>query len=179
MFKKLIPIEGDVGVEDLGISSDDRATLVNNVNVVIHSAASLDFNETLRSTVTINLLGTRRILELCKQIKDLKALVHVSSAYVNCWRSEADEVLYPLPDEDLSEKVIHMVASLSDDALLKVTPSVLGEHANTYTLTKHLAEIEVDKYSSEFPCGIVRPSMSKTRDLMYFEDNLDFYFLFC
>lgn len=130
-----------------------------NVNVVIHSAASLDFNETLRSAVTINLLGTRRVLDLCQQITNLQALVHVSSAYVNCWRTDAKEILYPLP-ADLAEKVISMVESLSDEALLKITPTVLGEHVNTYTFTKHLAELEVEKYSKRFPCAIVRPSMS-------------------
>lgn len=130
--------------------------------MVIHSAASLDFNETLRSTVNINLLGTRRILELCKQTKGLKAMVHVSSAYVNSWRPEAEEILYPLAS-DLAEKVIDMVESLNDGALSEVTPSLLGVHVNTYTFTKHLAEQEVDKYVKLFPCGIVRPSMSMRR----------------
>lgn len=162
VFKKLIPIEGDVSVDGLGISQSDRSTLLNNVNVVIHSAASLDFNETLRTTVNINLLGTRRVLDLCKQIKDLKAFVQVSSAYVNSWRLDAEEILYPLPN-DLAEKAISMVESLSDEALLEITPNLLGEHVNTYTFTKHLAEIEVDKCRTLFPCGIVRPSMSKYR----------------
>ena len=38
---------------------------------------------------------------------------------------------------------------------------LLKEHPNTYTFTKHLAEHEVNKCVSLFPCGIVRPSMSK------------------
>lgn len=50
---------GDVGQENLGLSNHDRQKLIDNVNVVIHSAATLDFNETLRPTVNINLLGTR------------------------------------------------------------------------------------------------------------------------
>lgn len=87
-------------------------------------------------------------------------MVHVSSAYVNSWRTDAEEILYPL-SEDLAEKVINMVESLSDEALLEIQPTLLDKHVNTYTFTKHLAELEVDKCSTLFPCGIVRPSMSK------------------
>lgn len=72
IFKKIIPIAGDVGEENLGLSAADRQTLIANVNVVIHSAATLDFQENLRPTVNINMLGTRRVTELCKAMKNLK-----------------------------------------------------------------------------------------------------------
>lgn len=72
LFKKLIPIAGDVGEENLGLSSQDRTTLINKVEVVFHSAATLDFEADLRSTTNINLLGTRRIIQLCREIKNLK-----------------------------------------------------------------------------------------------------------
>lgn len=159
IFKKLIPIAGDVGEEELGISPKDRETLINNVNVVIHSAATLDFNESLRPTVNINLLGTRRVLELSGAIRNLQAHVHVSSAYVNAYLTECEERLYPAPEN--AEKIIKLAAELSEEELNKKQASILGEHPNTYTFTKHLAEHEVDKCAARFPCGIVRPSMSK------------------
>lgn len=71
IFKKLIPIAGDVGEKDLGISTSDRAILIENINVVIHSAATLDFQAALKPTVEINILGTRRVVQLCSQIKNL------------------------------------------------------------------------------------------------------------
>lgn len=83
LFKKLIAISGDVGEDNLGLSSEDRLKLIENVQIVVHSAATLDFEANLKNTVQTNLLGTRRIVQLCKEIRDLKALVHVSSAYVN------------------------------------------------------------------------------------------------
>lgn len=43
IFNKLIPVAGDVGQDNLGLSDKDRQTLIDNVNVVIHSAATLDF----------------------------------------------------------------------------------------------------------------------------------------
>jgi alcohol-forming fatty acyl-CoA reductase len=72
IFGKLKPIAGDVGENDLGISPKDRQTLIDNVDVVIHSAATLDFQASLRPTVEINLLGTRRVTELCQQMKNIK-----------------------------------------------------------------------------------------------------------
>lgn len=159
IFRKLIPIQGDVSEVNLGLSPNDRDTLIANVNVVIHSAATLDFNETLRSTVVTNLLGTRRVIELCQQIRTLAAMVHVSSAYVNSFQLECDEILYPLKVD--VKKVTNLVDGLSDDALLDIQKDLLGDHPNTYTFTKHFAEHEVAKFADKFPCGIVRPSMSE------------------
>lgn len=159
IFKKLVPIQGDVGLDDLGISVSDRQTLIENVNVIIHSAATLDFHEPLKPTVNINLLGTRRVLQLAISARNLDAFVHVSSAYVNAYLVECDEILYPSPANP--ETLIEMVNTLNDDELLAKQPSILGEHPNTYTFTKHLAEHEVSKRADQFPCGIVRPSMSK------------------
>lgn len=161
IFDKVIPIEGDVGEENLGISPENRALLVHNVNVVLHSAATLDFHESLKPTVQVNLLGTRRIMELSAEINDLHAVVHVSSAYVNSFKLECDEILYPAPDD--AEKIIKLASTLSEEALNEIQPTVLGDHPNTYTFTKHLAEHEVAKCASRFPCGIVRPSMSEYR----------------
>ncbi|CAG4949633.1 unnamed protein product [Parnassius apollo] len=157
VFKKLVPVSGDVGQDDLGLSEADRKLLVDNVNVVIHSAATLDFEDNLRPTVKINLLGTRRVMQLCKEIKDLKVMVHVSSAYVNSYLTEAHEKVYDAPED--VEKVISLVETMNDDALIEIEPQVLKDHPNTYTFTKHLAEHEVKNCSDIFPCTIVRPTM--------------------
>ncbi|XP_041970807.1 putative fatty acyl-CoA reductase CG8306 [Aricia agestis] len=157
IFNKLVPIAGDVGSDDLAISPADRQVLIDNVNVVIHSAATLDFEENLRPTVNINILGTRRITELCQHIKNLKVLVHVSSAYVNSYLTETTEKLYDAPAD--VEKVIELSKTMSDQALLDIEKEVLKDHPNTYTFTKHLGEHEVNKCADKFPCTIVRPSM--------------------
>lgn len=157
IFKKLIAVAGDVGEEDLGLSSVDRQLLINNVNVVIHSAATLDFQASLKPTVFINLLGTRRVMQLCQEIKNLTSMVHISSAYVNAFLLETEEKLYPAPDD--AEKIIQLANSKDEKELDLLTPALIGEHPNTYTFTKHLAEHEVNKCASKFPCGIVRPSM--------------------
>ncbi|CAG9794521.1 unnamed protein product [Diatraea saccharalis] len=157
IFHKLVPVAGDVGEENLGLSPEDKKTLLENVNVVVHSAATLDFQDNLRPTIKINLLGTRRVMELCKEMKNLKVMIHVSSAYVNSYLTEAHEKVYEAPED--AEKIISLVSTLSDEALDEIEPKVLKDHPNTYTFTKHLAEHEVKKCSDLFPCTIVRPTM--------------------
>ncbi|KAK2580053.1 hypothetical protein KPH14_012337, partial [Odynerus spinipes] len=155
LFKKLIAVSGDVSEDNLGLSNEDRSKLIENVQIVIHSAATLDFEANLRSTVQINLLGTGRIVRLCKEIRDLKALVHVSSAYVNSVLQDVHEKVYP-PPADVNQ-VLKLVKELDDKALEDATPQLLGDHPNPYTFTKHLAEHEV--VNAHLPSSIVRPSM--------------------
>lgn len=46
--------------------------LQDKVQVAFHCAATLDFEANLRTTVDVNLLGTRRIVELCSGMSKLK-----------------------------------------------------------------------------------------------------------
>lgn len=156
-FHKLKAVAGDVGQDNLGLNPEDERTVVENVNFVFHSAATLDFEASLKTTVDINLLGTKRIVTLCKKIRNLKALLHVSSAYVNSNRKSAEEIIYPAPDDP--ERVIGLITTLDEADLDHITPSVLGNHPNTYTFTKALAEHVVANENGSFPTAIVRPSM--------------------
>lgn len=131
IFKKLYAVAGDVGEENLGLSSGDRQLLINNVNVVIHSAATLDFQASLKPTVFINLLGTRRVMQLCQEIKNLASMVHISSAYVNSFLLETEEKLYPAPDD--AERVIELAQSKDEAELSALTPGLIKDHPNTYT----------------------------------------------
>lgn len=62
--------------------------------------------------------------------------------------------------KDDPEKIIALVEKTSEPELDAMTAEVIGEHPNTYTFTKHMAEHEVQKMQARFPCTIVRPSMS-------------------
>jgi len=158
IFDKIVPIEGDVGKEGLGLSEADKISLVQNVNIVFHSAATLDFEASLESNVTTNLQGTMRVLELCHEIVNLKVLLHVSSAYVNSHMTSADEKIYPTHMS--ASEVIQTVKNTPDlEELKEKTPGILGEYLNSYTFTKALAEQKVAESISKFPSCIVRPSM--------------------
>lgn len=50
----------------MGMSQADRDMIIDNVNVVINSAASVSFNDPLHDALKINYFGTMRMLELGK-----------------------------------------------------------------------------------------------------------------
>ena len=86
--EKVIPMRGDLLKDNLDLSSQDEQELISNINIIIHSAASVDFNQRLDQALQINTLGSLRILKLAKLCKNLKSVVHISTAYVNCDKSE-------------------------------------------------------------------------------------------
>jgi fatty acyl-CoA reductase len=45
---KIVPIQGDLIVERLGLCPADRDMVVNEVNVIINSAASVNFDDPLQ-----------------------------------------------------------------------------------------------------------------------------------
>ena len=70
--RKLIAINGDLTESELGISQSDRETLVNNVNIVYHSAATVRFDEPMKVAVNMNIIGVKKIIDLCKQMKNVE-----------------------------------------------------------------------------------------------------------
>jgi alcohol-forming fatty acyl-CoA reductase len=70
-LNKIIPIHGDITSEELGISEADQAMLSRTVSVVFHSAATVKFDEKLKLSVTINMLGTKRLVQLCQRMISL------------------------------------------------------------------------------------------------------------
>ncbi|KAH8354957.1 hypothetical protein KR093_002911 [Drosophila rubida] len=180
-LSKVIPISGDITSEELGISESDQTLLCRNVSVVFHSAATVKFDEKLKLSVTINMLGTKRLVELCHRMMSLDALIHVSTAYCNCDRTDVSEVIYAPPynpddiislinwlPEDILDQVSPSLATLENEHKfqlfsllfhLQLTPRLIGKRPNTYTFTKALAEHMLLKEAGNLPVAIVRPSI--------------------
>ncbi|KIH55452.1 hypothetical protein ANCDUO_14391, partial [Ancylostoma duodenale] len=66
------------------------------------------------------------------------ALVHVSTAYANCDRAETEEKVYEPPVAP--QKLLEAIRWMDNDMIALITPKLLGNRPNTYTLTKALAE---------------------------------------
>lgn len=130
---------------------------MSNVNIVIHAAATVRFDEKLKLAIDINVHGTRDILNLCKDIENLKSVIHVSTAYSNCHLRFVEEKIYkyPIQVDDLEK----LVEKVDDRTLDELTPRILGEWPNTYTFTKALAEDVVRRAATNLPVGIFRPAI--------------------
>jgi len=95
---------GDVGTDGLGLDDEGRALLAD-VDVVVHSAATVAFDAPLDTAVEVNLLGPARVAAAVAQAAEERSrrhperppthLISVSTAYVaGTHQGEATETLY-------------------------------------------------------------------------------------
>ncbi|CAG2168842.1 unnamed protein product [Oppiella nova] len=155
---KLVAIDGDLSVDGIGLKESDLKLLVRDVSVIFHVAGDVKFNETIRDAVTHNLIGTKYVMQLCRQCRRLEALVHVSTAYAFCQRSDLEERIYPM--KVTPEEVIHAVETMNDTQLQNYTEPLLEGRPNCYTFAKALAEhIVLKDKPVGLPVAIVRPSI--------------------
>ncbi|XP_026684749.1 uncharacterized protein LOC113470475 [Diaphorina citri] len=117
---KISAVAGDISLPGLGLSGQDRERLIDSVTVVLHGAATVRFDEQIRTAVQINILGVRSMLELAKEMKHLKSFVHVSTAYTHCPRKEIDERFYDVPYK--YEEFIQNIMNQTDEKLEETTP---------------------------------------------------------
>ncbi|XP_036149633.1 putative fatty acyl-CoA reductase CG5065 [Monomorium pharaonis] len=157
LFKKLIPLNGDVCLPDLGLTDQQRECLINEVHVVFHFAATLRLEAKLKDAIEMNTTGTKKILDLAKEMKHLQAFVHLSTAFCHVDQKELGERTYDAPDNPYD--VMRLVQWLNDDAIDLITPKLLHPHPNTYTYSKRLAETLVAEAYPNLPCCIARPSI--------------------
>ncbi|XP_076450896.1 fatty acyl-CoA reductase 1-like isoform X2 [Babylonia areolata] len=155
--KKMVPVWGDIAEPQLGISNGDTSMLQNSIHIVFHCAATIRFNECLRTAVETNVLAVQRMIKLCHTFKLLEAYVHVSTAFANCDRSHIEERVYQ-PTVD-PQKVLDILEWMEDDMLEMLTSKLLKDKPNTYTFSKHLAEWLLLKEGAGLPIAIVRPSI--------------------
>lgn len=71
---KIKLIDGNLEQHSLGISTNDRDWLIENVNFVFHCAATVRFNETLQMATRVNVQGTENLLALATEMKNLKVI---------------------------------------------------------------------------------------------------------
>ncbi|KAJ8919910.1 hypothetical protein NQ315_006439 [Exocentrus adspersus] len=155
--EKIIPVEGDCELPQLGLGLQQQEILKKEVDVVFHVAATVRFDEGLKRACFINIRGVRDILRLAHQMANLKSFVHVSTAYSNCINDFIKEEIYSPPMD--YNKLLKVVEVLPDDILTTITPLLQGRFPNTYTYTKQLGEDVVRRESKGLPIGIHRPSI--------------------
>lgn len=71
-LEKVVVVGADMSAVGLGLSPSDCQTLRDQVSVVFHVAASLNFSSPLPNALNTNVLGTRRIINLCQLMKHIK-----------------------------------------------------------------------------------------------------------
>lgn len=86
----MIAVEGDVGLVGLGFSRETLEQL-KDVSVIFHSAASVRFDDILRSAIILNTRGTHEVIKLGLTLDKLASFVHISTTYCYPDQSFIDE----------------------------------------------------------------------------------------
>uniref|UniRef100_A0A0A1XFL8 Fatty acyl-CoA reductase n=2 Tax=Zeugodacus cucurbitae TaxID=28588 RepID=A0A0A1XFL8_ZEUCU len=155
--QKITIISGDCSLPALGITQPERELIKENVNIVIHGAATVRFDEKLKMAIAINVNGTKEILQLAKEIVHLKAFVHVSTAFAHCNHRYIQERFYH--SAITGENACKLGECLDEHTLNELTATIIKGYPNTYTYTKVLAEDIVQNYAEKLPVTIFRPGI--------------------
>ncbi len=85
---KVVPVNGDVGTEYLGLEEKDARKIMRDTDVIINGAGNVTFNPPLESALRTNVVGSNNIIKMARMMKKPR-LVHVSTCFVAGNRSGA------------------------------------------------------------------------------------------
>jgi long-chain acyl-CoA synthetase len=83
---KVVPVNGDVGNEFLGLDEKQAKKIMRDTDVIINGAGNVTFNPPLESALRTNVVGSNNIIQLARMMIKPR-LVHVSTCFVAGKRS--------------------------------------------------------------------------------------------
>src|SRR5512146_814015 len=79
---RVVPVRGDITCDGLALATGAQHWLQRHSQVVVHLAADTVFSRTHDEARTVNVDGTRHVLEIANSWQGAERLVHVSTAFV-------------------------------------------------------------------------------------------------
>nr|XP_024214274.1 putative fatty acyl-CoA reductase CG8303 [Halyomorpha halys] len=156
--KKVTLLTGDVSMPNIGLSWTDIERIKERVQVVFHVAAIVNFSAALDKAVITNVGGTAALLALAKDMTNLEAMVYVSTAYCNCTVDGFVEEKVYQSRWDPVEFLRDVMESPSEE-INRRKRELIGNHPNTYSFSKQLAENLIAQEGGDLPIAIIRPSI--------------------
>ena len=80
---KIVPVTGDVTRDGLGCDADVYCRMLEDVDLIIANAATVEFDAPLDFSLHLNSLGPQKLLEFARACRKRAVMVQVSTAYVN------------------------------------------------------------------------------------------------
>ena len=130
--ERLTAVAGDIEQTNLGLARGSSERLRREVTTVLHCAASVSFDMPLDESRSVNVEGTRRVLDFARSCGRLERFSYVSTAYV------AGEPGGLFREDELS---------------------VGQRFRNAYERSKFEAELALRSEGSDLPLQILRPSI--------------------
>lgn len=153
---KVYPLEGDCSQPRLGLS-DESVEKLKETQIIFHVAATVRFDEKMRLAAAINVQSNIDLLNIARTMPDLKAFVHVSTAYAYPQQKVVEEKFYE--PEVSPDRLLNIVNSMDDAMLDAITPQLITTWPNTYAFTKAVGEAAIRQHSRGLPVVMVRPSI--------------------
>lgn len=158
ILSKIKVIDGDVAVIGLGLSAEDRQDIIENVEIICHSAATVKFDEKLKKAIELNVRGAYEMAKLGLECKKLIEYQHLSTTYCHVNVKCLEEKRYEPPADPY--KMIKLVDLLTEQQLDAIQDKLLDYMPNTYSFTKCLGEAVVfDAIDKGLPGIVFRPSI--------------------
>lgn len=132
-------IEGNTRELNVGLSNEIRTEIMENVNIILHAAADVRFDNTLKELSLVNLRGTRELLNLAEQCKHLDMFAYISTAFSHCERMHIEEKFY---DVTIDPNEMIRIAEYFEDKpdeendLDIITETFVHPWPNTYSFSK-------------------------------------------
>ncbi|GMY15843.1 alcohol-forming fatty acyl-CoA reductase-like [Fagus crenata] len=182
IFEKVTPISGNICQENLGIEDSIlREEMWKEIDIVLNSAATTNFDERYDVSLGINTFGALQVLNFAKKCIKLKVLLHVSTAYV-CGEKGGNILESPFhmeetfkgtsrldinAEKELVEEYLDRlrVQGATKEAITStmkdfgITRAKLYGWPNTYVYTKAMGEMLLGHFHQNLPLVIVRPTM--------------------
>ena len=180
---KIDCVTGEVTEKYFGLGREDFTELAGRVDVVIHSAACVDFREQLQRALSINTLSLIHIADLIKAAGNIP-LIHVSTCYVNGFKKGdcREEIVVPAGRafrkkaqgfydvHPVIAKLLKKISAVSDSCTQKdelaCRLTELGAKEShrygwndTYTFTKWLGEQVIMEALQDSTLTIIRPAI--------------------
>ena len=152
-FSRVTGIAGDTTLPLLGISDDDRKFCNATITHLIHSAASVKFDDELTIALDQNVYPATQIKRLINRFQNFKRWIHISTAYVAPPEHENHTFSYFKNPFDIYKGIKKGNLDWED---------VQDYHSNTYTYTKRLCESIIQQYkkrTSGYDILVLRPSI--------------------
>lgn len=151
--KKVIFVIGDIKSVDFGIDPAVLKQMRDQVTLIIHTAAKISLESSLQDAFENNCLPSLEIARMASQLRRLKLLIQLSTAYCNSFLPDGPvlERLYALSDEDPEEELASILA-------LDQSPFA-AQFSSTYAQAKYMTERLLPRRFPLLPVLFVRPTI--------------------
>lgn len=159
---------GELSEKHFGFESTVLEELIDRVNIIYHSAATIKFSTPLHTAIKTNLIGTMRTIELAKRVRNLSAYIYCSTAFCNSNnRGIIMERVYESHHDPYDMMRMVDEPSIWENFTPEECKRIIGDHPNTYTFTKNLSENLIMAEMKNMPVAIVRPSIGKNPFILF------------